>query len=100
MQGQKGRNERHSGVFLDVAHLILGSAIVISAVLSFMNPEGNMMLFPLVFLLAALLNAISGVFELKTCGRDKKRFRIGVFQAGIGALLGLLGILSAISLWI
>lgn len=38
------------------------------------------MLFPLVFLLAALLNGINGVFELKTCGRDKKRFRMGRFR--------------------
>jgi len=63
MQGQRGRNERRAGVFLDVAHLILGIAIVIFAVLSFFDPEGNEMLFPLVFLLAALLNGINGVFE-------------------------------------
>ena len=49
MQGQRGRSERHSGVFLDMVHLILGIAIVILAVLSFINPEGNHMLFPLVF---------------------------------------------------
>ena len=66
MQGQRGRSERHSGVFLDMVHLILGIAIVILAVLSFINPEGNHMLFPLVFLLAALLNAVNGIFELKT----------------------------------
>lgn len=66
MQGQRGRNERRAGVFLDMAHLILGIAIVIFAVLSFISPEGNRMLFPLVFLLAALLNGIKGIFELKT----------------------------------
>ena len=37
MQGQRGRSERHSGVFLDMVHLILGIAIVILAVLSFIN---------------------------------------------------------------
>ena len=57
MQGQRGRNERRAGVFLDMAHLILGIAIVIFAVLSFISPEGNRMLFPLVFLLAALAAA-------------------------------------------
>jgi len=65
MQGQRGRNERRAGVFLDVAHLILGIAIVIFAVLSFFDPEGNQMLFPLVFLLAALLNGINGVLSLR-----------------------------------
>ena len=91
MQGQRGRNERRAGVFLDVAHLILGIAIVIFAVLSIINPEGNEMLFPLVFLLAALLNGING--------RDKKRFRMGAFQMVLCAGLGLLGVLSALSLW-
>ena len=100
MQGQRGRNERRAGVCLAVAHLSLGIAIVIFAVLSFFDPEGNEMLFPLVFLLAALLNGINGVFELKTCGRDKKRFRMGVFQLVLCAGLGLIGVLSALSLWI
>ena len=49
MHGQSRRGERRSGIFLDMAHLILGIAIVILAVLSFINPEGNIMLFPLVF---------------------------------------------------
>ena len=83
-----------------MAHLILGIAIVILAVLSFINPEGNIMLFPLVFLLAALLNAISGIFELKTCGRDKKQFRKGIFLLLLAAGLGLLGVLSAVSIWL
>ena len=63
--GQRGRNERRAGVFLDVAHLILGIAIVIFAVLSIINPEGNKMLFPLVFLLAALLNGITESSSLR-----------------------------------
>ena len=55
MQGQRGRSERHSGVFLDMVHLILGIAIVILAVLSFINPEGNHMLFPLVFFAGSIV---------------------------------------------
>lgn len=100
MHGQSRRGERRLGMFFDMAHLVLGIAIVILAVLSFINPEGNHMLFPLVFLLAALLNAISGLFELKTCGRDKKRFRMGIFHIFICAGLGLLGVLSGISIWL
>lgn len=100
MHGQRGRGEHHSGVFLDMVHLILGIAIVILAVLSFMNPEGNHMLFPLVFLLAALLNAVSGVFECKTWGRDKKKFRLGIFRIALAVCLALLGCLSAVSIWL
>ncbi|MGN0372000.1 MAG: DUF6637 family protein [Enterocloster sp.] len=100
MHGQRGRSERRSGVILDLVHLILGTAIVIFAILSFINPEGNLMLFPLVFLLSAVLNAVSSIFELKTCGRDKKRFRLGLFQMFLAAVLTFLGVLSAISLWL
>ena len=39
MHGQRGRGERHAGVFLDMAHLILGIAIVILAVLSLTRRE-------------------------------------------------------------
>lgn len=99
MYGQSRKGERNAGIFLDVSHLIIGPGIVVLSVLSFINPEGNRMLFPLVFLLAALLNAINSVFELKTCGRDKKRFRLGLFQAFLAAGLGLLGVLSAVSIW-
>ena len=94
MHGQRGRGERHAGIFLDMAHLILGIAIVILAVLSFINPEGNHMLFPLVFLLA-----VSGIFECKTWGRDKKKRRQGILQLVLAALLAVLGILSAVSIW-
>ena len=55
MHGQRGRGERHAGIFLDMAHLILGIAIVILAVLSFINPEGNHMLFPLVFFAGSII---------------------------------------------
>ena len=84
MQGQRGRSERHSGVFLDMVHLILGIAIVILAVL---------------FLLAALLNAVNGIFELKTRGRDKKKFGASILQLALAAGLMVLGIVSAISIW-
>ena len=100
MQSQRGRGERHAGIFLDGVHLILGIAIVILAVLSFMNPEGNLMLFPLVFVLAALLNAISGIFELKIRSHNKKRLRGGLLQMALAAGFGALGVLSAISIWI
>lgn len=100
MNGHRGLGEENSGIFLDGAHLILGIAIVILAVLSFINPEGNPMLFPLVFFLAALLNGISGIFEIKTRGRDKRKLRKGILFMVLAAGLGALSILSAISIWI
>ena len=101
MQGQRGRNERRAGVFLDMAHLILGIAIVIFAVLSFISPEGNEDAVPWFILLAGAVkwDTKGMIYELKTCARDKKRFRLGIFQLLLGAGLGLLGVLSAVSLW-
>ena len=83
-----------------MAHLILGIAIVIFAVLSFYKPRREQDAVSPGILLAALLNGIKGIFELKTCARDKKRFRLGIFQLLLGAGLGLLGVLSAVSLWL
>lgn len=100
MHGQRGRGERHAGVFLDMAHLVLGIAIVVLAVLSFINPEGNHMLFPLVFFMAAILNVVSGIFECKTWGRNKKKLRLGTMHLALAAGLFALGVLSAISIWI
>ena len=100
MHGHRGRSERQGGIFLDVTHLILGIAIVILAVLSFINPEGNLMLFPLVFLLAAVLNAVSSLFQIKTRGRDKKKLRLGLFQALLALGLFALGAVSGISIWL
>lgn len=100
MHGQRGRGERHAGVFLDVVHLVLGIAIVILAVLSFINPRGNKMLFPLVFLLAAVLNAVSGIFECKTWGRNKKKLRLGTVHLALALGLGILSVLSAVSIWV
>ena len=100
MHGQSRRMDRHTGVFLDVFHVVAGIGIVILAVLSFVNPEGNIMLFPLVFLLAGVLNTVNCVFELKTCGRNKKKRRFGILQAFLAAVLFLLGVISGISIWI
>lgn len=99
MQGQRGRSERHSGVFLDMVHLILGIAIVILAVLSFINPEGNHMLFPLVLSSNIPFTAFNKAASKNTRGRDKKKFGASILQLALAAGLMVLGILSAISIW-
>lgn len=99
MHGQPRRGDRHSGLILDVIHLVIGSLIVVLGILSFLQPEKNEFLFPLIFFLAAGLNAVSGVFELKNRGRDKKRFKTGILHVLGALLLAAVGILSAISIW-
>lgn len=86
-------------MFLDVFHLIVGILIVVMGLLSFINPEGNEMLFPLVFFLAAALNAVTGVFEIKTQGHNKKKRRTGIWHIVLTVVLAAVGVLSAISIW-
>lgn len=99
MHGQTRRGDRHSGLILDVIHLVIGILIVVLGFLSFLNPEKNMILFPFIFFLAAALNGVSGIFELKSQGRDKKKFRAGLLHGAGALLLTALGVLSAISIW-
>ena len=45
-------------LFLDLLHIIIGAVIVVLAVISFLNPEDHMIMFPIIFLLGAVLNLI------------------------------------------
>ncbi len=100
MQNRPSKHsERRGGLFLDAAHFVLGIGIVVLAVLSFINPEGNQMLFPLVFLLAAALNGLSGTFELKAGERGRKQVGRGLLRLLLTAFLLGMGMISAVSLW-
>ncbi len=99
MRGQSRREERHLGVFLDGIHLIIGIVIVAMGLLAFVNPRKYIGFFPVVFLLAAVLNGISGIFELKTHKRGNKRKGAGLFHLALCAALAAVGALSAVSLW-
>ena len=74
MAGQeKKRNPRSAALILDLLHIVIGILVVICAILAFLDPEGNSILFPVIFWLAALLNGIVGGFRLKMSGHDKKK---------------------------
>ena len=78
---------------------MIGILVVICAILAFLDPEGNSILFPVIFWLAALLNGIVGGFRLKMSGHDKKKQAGGVVQCLLAVILTILGVLSAISIW-
>lgn len=100
MYGQdKRRSPRNAALVLDMIHIIAGILIVVLAVISFLNPEGNMMLFPLIFLLASALNIINGSYRLHQSGRDKKKKLAGIGLIVIGAFLLVLAVVSAVSIW-
>ena len=100
MAGQeKKRNPRSTALILDLLHIVIGILIVICAILAFLDPEGNSILFPVIFWLAALLNGIVGGFRLKMSGHDKKKQAGGAVQCLLAVILTILGVLSAISIW-
>ena len=100
MAGQeKIRNPRSAALILDLLHIVMGILVVICAILAFLDPEGNSILFPVIFWLAALLNGIVGGFRLKMSGHDKKKQAGGAVQCLLAVILTILGVLSAISIW-
>ena len=55
MAGQeKKRNPRSAALILDLLHIVIGILVVICAILAFLDPEGNSILFPVIFWLAAV----------------------------------------------
>lgn len=47
MAGQeKKRNPRSAALILDLLHIVIGILVVICAILAFLDPEGNSILFP------------------------------------------------------
>ena len=96
---KKKRNGRVSSFVLDTLHVIVGILIVILAVLAFLNPDENRILFPAIFLLAALLNFANGYDRFhNNRGKKKKRFAgAALMTAGVG--LFLLCVVSALTIW-
>ena len=93
MAGQeKKRNPRNAALILDLLHIVIGILVVICAILAFLDPEGNSILFPVIFWLAAVLNGVMG-------GHDRKKQAGGAAQCLLAVILTILGALSAISIW-
>lgn len=96
---EKKRTGRVSSFVLDTLHVVVGILIVILAVLAFLNPDENRILFPAIFLLASLLNLASG-YERFHNNRGKKKKRIaGVALMAAGVALFLLCVISALTIW-
>ena len=84
---------------LDVMHIIVGIAVVIMSVISFLDPEEHMVLFPVIFFLAAVLNLATGKYWLSRTKRERRRQTAAVFQMVFGTVLLVFTFLSAISIW-
>lgn len=100
MHSQSGKKlSRNSSFILDLIHIVIGLAVVVLAVISFLNPNGHLTLFPIIFVLAAILNYVNGYFRISQSGRNKKKKVSGILLLLLGTALTLLAVISAVSLW-
>ena len=93
------RKVRGTSMALDTMHIIIGIVVVVMASVSFINPEEYMFFFPVIFLLAALLNLATGRYKFKRSKRDQRKKAAAVFQMAFGGALVVLAAISAISIW-
>ncbi len=98
MHGKK-RNPRNSVLMMDWIHIGIGLLVVILAILAFLNPEDNRFLFPVIFLLAAALNMINGIYRFRLSGREKKKKLAAVMQLLLAVVLMAVTVVSAITIW-
>lgn len=96
---ERGRNLRNASMMVDLIHIVVGILIVVLAVISFLNPEDHMLLFPAIFLLAGVLNLINGIYKIRLSGREKKKKAAGMAVLLFGVLLFALTVISAVSIW-
>ena len=97
--GYGKRNPRDIALILDLVHIIIGVLVVIMAVIAFINPENNMILFPLIFFLAAVLNIVNGLYQYSQSGRNKKKKVSAVGLLITAAFLLIVMVVSAVSIW-
>ncbi len=96
---EKRKESRNAGLIMDMIHIIIGAMIVILAVITFLNPEGNQILLPVIFALAALLNICGGLYRFRISGRSGSRKAAACGQLVLAVFLVLVAAVSAISIW-
>ena len=97
---QARRNSpRNTSLILDWVHIITGALVVIMAVAAFVDPEDNMILFPVIFFLASALNMVNGVYRYQQSGRDKRKKASAMGLIVIAVFLLVVMVFSAFSIW-
>lgn len=89
---------RKTGMMVDIAHILIGIAVLTMAVFAVFRPQKYRVLFPVIFLLTALLDLISAWYRFKTIQRQKSKVSAFIYLFLGFVFLGLF-IISAISIW-
>ena len=99
MAGNNRYSPRKLGTILDAAHIAIGICVVLMAVFAFFNPVRYMFLFPLIFLLASILNFMTGIFYIRMYPRVRKKKAAGSLYIVIGSITAVLCIVSAVAVY-
>lgn len=83
----------------DVVHVVICICIVILTVLVFLDPAGHMMVYPVIFFLAAVLNGMEAAGKLKRDHKGKNKKIAGMVFVVMTAVLLVLTVISAVSVW-
>lgn len=86
-------------MFLDGVHIVLGLAVVVLAILAVTNPGKYRGFFPVIFLLAAVINGFTARFEYRMYPRDRKKMISAILYGVTGVMMLALFIVSAVSIW-
>ncbi len=98
MYQRRGGSQSESRT-LDLIHIIFCIIILVMAVLAFLKPSENMMLFPLIFFLAAVLRLLDAFFLFRKISHEKKKKKKAVFELTVGILILILALMSAMTIW-
>lgn len=84
---------------LMLVNIILGVILVVMAFMAFLNPEENMVLFPLIFFAAAAMRFSNAVYGFLTTNHEKKWKSGGIRDMILGIIILVIGIVSAVGVW-
>ncbi len=97
---ERQRKNRVSRLKKETTDIAAGLGIVIFSIVVFINPDRYRLLFPVIFLTAAGLSMSNGMDRTKEEGSGKaKKWRTGLLFLGLSAVLLLMALFSAASMF-
>ena len=96
---ERRRKVRSESAAMDLLYIAVGIAVVLMAAASFLDPKGNMVFFPIIFFLAAVLNLTAGRKKFGRSKRDARKRDGAILQLAFGTALAFLTVISGISIW-
>lgn len=88
-----------TGSIVDALHILICFLVCIMAVFAVTDPQRYSFLFPLIFLMAALLSLLTAWYTLITHMRNKRKVLESAVYFFIAFILIVLFVVSAISIW-